>query len=149
MDTLYGKWQTGLLQSFRQVQDEAADKVVAHFETHEGPHAVTRIFHQMVDNRSISYIQEPVLAEYFQTHAKLPDWADPDKIKLAGEVYERNGLLVSTVLMCNSLPMCYACGYGSHILWLTGRLDLTSAGVDPPGASRHANRAICGGQQGH
>ncbi len=131
MDTLYGRWQTDLLQGFRHVEDEVADKVVAHFETHEGPHAVTRIFHKMVDNRAIANIEEPVLAEYFQSHAKLPEWADPEKIRIAGELYERNGLLVSTVLMCCSLPMCYACGYGSHILWLTGRLDLTSSSVDP------------------
>lgn len=131
MDTLYGRWQIDKLQGFRQVQDETADQVVAHFESHEGPAAVTRIFRTLADNQSLKDIKDPVLAEYFQTNAKLPPWADQKKMELASHLYERNGLLTSTVLMCCSLPMCYACGNGAHILWLTGRLDLTSAKVDP------------------
>lgn len=64
----------------------------------------------------------PELREFLRTTEDLPPWADPAKIKVAEDLFGLYGPQMVLVLLCYSLPFCYAAHKGVQVLALTSRL---------------------------
>ena len=64
----------------------------------------------------------PGVAEYLAERPPLPRWADADLMRAGEDFFNRWGLYVPLVLVCSSLPECYAAKKGVQVLQLTARL---------------------------
>lgn len=62
------------------------------------------------------------LEAFLEKHAVLPAWADPERIRLGQQVFERHGPMALAALLCASLPECYSHKNGALVLWHTQRL---------------------------
>lgn len=117
------RWSDQLLDRMRLVADPDADEVVAsYFEDAEqaAPH---RFFRQLVESIELPPEEcSPAVAEYLAERPPLPRWADPDLMRLGEDFFGRWGLYVPLVLVCSSLPECYAAKKGVQVLRLTARL---------------------------
>lgn len=65
----------------------------------------------------------PAVLRFFDETARLPAWADPARIERAQALFSRHGLPIVTVLLCASLPECYAAARGASILALSTNLQ--------------------------
>ncbi|OBI46718.1 hypothetical protein A5706_29230 [Mycobacterium sp. E796] len=109
----------------RHVGDKWADKVVKEvFDGPDGVNKVNQIMRTLVRNDQPAPKDLPQeVRGYLKTSLSLPDWADPDKIKLGQQVFEKNGLLIALCLFCASLPSAYADADAVKVLYLTAQLD--------------------------
>ncbi|MES2766553.1 MAG: oxygenase MpaB family protein [Bacteroidota bacterium] len=73
----------------------------------------------------------PALKEYVLQASILPEWFDPEKIKQAERISTDFGLVGAFVLLCKSLPECYALHRGAQVLHATGRLIAHKTVVAP------------------
>ena len=93
--------------------------------------AVTRVFNQWTDNRSLvewAGTGEPpefaaALKTYVEAGRHLPDWADPAKLARAEAIFMDYGALSVTMLFCSSLPECYVIPDLAAVLHVTGQLE--------------------------
>jgi hypothetical protein len=63
------------------------------------------------------------LCDYFATTARLPEWADPEKLERGSRLAVLYGILDSLILCCASLPWCYLDAKGVPVLASTQRLQ--------------------------
>jgi hypothetical protein len=117
------RWSDQLLDRMRHIKDPEADDIVeGYFESAApgGPHA---FFRQLVEHHELPPEEcSPAVAEYLAERPPLPHWADPDLMRLGEDFFGRWGLYVPLILMCSSLPECYAAAKGVQVLQLTARL---------------------------
>ena len=100
---------------------------------------INAIFMALVKNDGYSKVhfnQFPVevvalIENYFSESAKLPVWADQEKITKGQEVFGLYGPEVFMLLNVKSLPMCYTCAKGAKVLYDTGRLTEHGGHIDP------------------
>ncbi len=97
---------------------------------------LSAIFEQWTDNRSlVQWNGEPTatlpaipadmvaaLRDYVQAANTLPDWADPEKIDRAEQLFIDYGVLSVMLLFCSSLPECYVIPDLAAVLNATGQL---------------------------
>lgn len=72
-----------------------------------------------------------LLDSYIEASGKLPYWVDTRLVKRGERLFELYGPEVFMLLNVSSLPMCYCCGNGAHVLYATGRLLTHNGNVDP------------------
>jgi hypothetical protein len=63
------------------------------------------------------------LCTFFSTTARLPEWADPEKLDRGSRLAVLYGILDSLILCCGSLPWCYLDAKGVPVLASTQRLQ--------------------------
>lgn len=63
------------------------------------------------------------LQAYLAAGCRLPEWADPGKIRRAEQLFYRYGVLSCTLLFCASLPECYVIPDLSTVLHAAGQLE--------------------------
>ena len=93
--------------------------------------AITRVFEQWSDNRSLvdwngggvaPQVAAP-LATCVEAARQLPDWVDAAKIARAEAIFMDYGALSVTLLFCSSLPECYIVPDLAAVLNTTGQLE--------------------------
>lgn len=85
------------------------------------------------DNASLEHwhtrlpsVPQPIadaLRDYVAAARVLPDWADPELIARAEELFFDQGVLSCTLLFCASLPECYVVPDLAEVLHTTGQLE--------------------------
>jgi hypothetical protein len=111
--------------------DPLADRAVAATFESGAIDRVNRLMTDMVGDGSAPPADlPPAIVEYLEATSALPDWADPDQIRLGEELFGAWGTCSCTILACASLPECYVMKNGIHVLATTQRLE------------RHARRRV-------
>ncbi|MGH2726932.1 MAG: oxygenase MpaB family protein, partial [Actinomycetota bacterium] len=117
------RWSDSLLDRMRQVADPEADDIVAEYFEGAGEHGPHKFFRQLVERHDLPPQEcSPAVVEFLDARPPLPAWADPDRLRRGEEFFGRWGLYVPLVLICSSLPECYAAKKGVQVLRLTARL---------------------------
>lgn len=118
------RWTDDLLDRARQQGDPLADATVAAVFDKGAVAAVNRLLTTLVRNDGVPTADlPPQVADYLTTSARLPDWADPSRIRLGEDVFMRYGLTSFGILACASLPECYVLRDVAAVLGTTQRLD--------------------------
>ncbi|MDQ6758496.1 MAG: DUF2236 domain-containing protein [Acidobacteriota bacterium] len=111
------------LDSMREVGDPLADNAVGELFAGGDLKAVNSVMRTLVENdQPPPEALPPVIRDYLAKSEGLPAWADPGKIKTGQEVFWRLGPEAIAMLLCYSLPFCYAGRKGVQVLALTSRL---------------------------
>lgn len=122
--TTVQEWNPAFLQAKRQKSDPLADQLVSSIMAQKELGHVNHLFTLITkDSDRLGADAPPALREYFETTSRLPEWADPDLLRLGQQVYLRHSLWISTLLCYKSLPVCYACANGAEVLHRTARLN--------------------------
>lgn len=126
---------TPQLDGFRRHTDPAAEAVTDQLFRHFRLDQIDALFRHIQ-----RYEKHPELPEFFRHFVEepgvLPDWIDPVKIRKGREVFSDYGREVVLALLCRSLPMCYICANGAHVLAATTRL------MDIPRNPNYARRLL-------
>jgi squalene cyclase len=126
-----GRWSEAGLAPLINAGDPLADGVIDELYSDGQLAAVNQLIGtlaRMVD--PVPAALPPRTHAYFAQTGVLPAWADPARIRLAQQLFERCGWGAGAVLFCSSLPQCYAFPEGARVLMYT------------QGTSRHAWRRI-------
>lgn len=149
-------WTDAALDAWRQRGDPPADLAVAAYFAavdHAGERADS-LFGMLVAHLAVPpEDQVPEVAAFFAAASLLPPWADRQRIAHGQEFFSEWMLHHFTALYLASLPNAYAAAKGSHVIWLTGRLqddprrrlnetaqflmDVTAPGSFESGAAMH------------
>ncbi len=128
-------YSTQELDTYRHTTDFEAEEVVTKLFAHYQLKQINTLF------RSISeypYKEDiPVFFKTFVEHpGRIPEWTDWQKVNKACEVFQNYGREIILALLCRSLPMCYICANGAHVLTTTARL------VDLPHNPNYTRRLL-------
>jgi hypothetical protein len=80
-------------------------------------------FLSLTKNDSLATGLPDYFQDYLRSTSQLPSWYDPQKIKIAEDLYSLYGLEISMMLLFKSLPQSYCCAKGAKVLSSTGRLS--------------------------
>jgi hypothetical protein len=140
-----------LLHAMQWMADPVADKAVAEMLQDAGQDAREKLIVELnevlsawQDNADVeAWRPEPKtppaiagpLLRFVTEARKLPGWAEPDRIKVAEDMFDDYGALSVTVLFCASLPECYVVPDLASVLQATGQLvDRTELRIRKTGA---------------
>lgn len=127
------------LASKRSKTDPLADEVVADIISSGSEEIVNKVFFKLVSNDSYSPDQftdlpkevADTVINYFDRTSSLPSWANQKLIDEGQSVFGLYGPEISMILNVKALPLCYACGNGAKVLFMTGRLSDHNGDIDP------------------
>lgn len=125
-------WDTIFLNEKRFKSDDLADQTIKQIFSSTDPEHINAFYG--VIQRNSDEIPEKLPAfikNYFKDHSDLPSWASPYMLKKAEDFYATHGGMIALVLCVKSLPECYACAKGAHVLYNTGRLSEKNGSLDP------------------
>jgi hypothetical protein len=126
---------TAQLDALRDRTDPAAETVVNKLFAHYGLERANFLFRHISQYEYQGQIPE-FMRDFLEDPGALPDWVDPEKIQQGREVFQNYGREVILALLCRSLPMCYICENGAHVLTTTARL------IDIPKNPNYARRLL-------
>lgn len=109
--------------SLRYSSDPQADEVFEKLMHANDLATVNKHFLTLTKNDSSLVGLPDYFQEYLRSTSQLPSWYDPQKIKIAEELYSLYGLEISMILLFKSLPQSYCCAKGAKVLHSTGRLS--------------------------
>lgn len=132
-------WSDELLEYKRLQADPLADMVIATILEAGLQAEINKVFAILVQNSSFhpdsfKNLPAPVhaaISHYFAATSTLPDWADSRKLAAGAKVFSLYGPEIALLLNVKSLPMCYSCWRGAHVLYQTGRLSERSGSLHP------------------
>jgi hypothetical protein len=117
-------WTDAFLDPMRQVGDPLTDDAVATLFTDGGIQGVNALMLNLVANDEVLPDSLPAaIRDVLSTTEDLPAWADADKITIGEDVFWEWGPELVLILLCYSLPYCYAGRKGVQVLSLTSRLS--------------------------
>lgn len=123
-------WPDAGLDAKRQRTDPLADEAVAALVAAEGDTNAKALFERLIRMVDLPEADlPPVLGPFLAATRRLPDWADPDRIRQAEAVFLEHGPGILVGLYYKSLPTLYACRNGAQVLYLTGRLARDREGL--------------------
>lgn len=112
---------TPQLDGYRRHTDPAAEALVNRLFDHYRVQEIHRLFRHITAYEK--HATAPgYLKDFVELPGILPDWIDPSKILRGREVFSDYGREIILALLCRSLPMCYICAHGAHVLATTTRL---------------------------
>ena len=118
------QWDQDFLQSKRQIADPKVDDMVEAIMEKHKEKEVNHIFRAIVNNNDqLPEDTHPYIKAFFEETAELPEWADPDLIKMGQLIYLRHGLPIAMLLFYKSLPECYTGAKGAEVLIHSNRLN--------------------------
>lgn len=124
MNTL--RWTDEFIDAMRHRTDPEADTTIAEIlgGGESGSLKANEIFDLLTSNSDpMPPGIPPSLADFFEASKTLPSWADPKLIAEGERFFSRYGMLCVLVLICKSLPECYAGWRGAQVLYSTGRMN--------------------------
>ena len=128
-----------VLDDYRLQTDPLADDLIAAIEQAGSVSAVNQVMMTMFRNDSFhagqfEHLGQEIsehLSKYIEASGKLPEWANPNRIKAGEEVFAEHGPAIFMLLNLASLPLCYSCAKGAQVLFETGRLLAHGNNTDP------------------
>ncbi len=116
-------WTNTFLDPKRQLADPPADDLVADLATQNGQQAARTLFDELTRNVELPLEgQFPEIDKFLHSNRNLPEWADPQKMKLANRFFTDHGPKLLIILYHKSLPTLYLDAHGAKVLVQTGRL---------------------------
>jgi len=117
-----------LLTRYRQQGDSPADAVMATVAATAGREGIGTLMQWLADTGDFSTTQQPeAVQQFFADYAKLPNWADPDRMKRSMVFFKKHAGLIGLCLGTYSLPYTYLGADGVQLLWLTERIKNDTA----------------------
>ena len=106
----------------RQHGDPLADQVVDDIIKQGNGKQVAELFNTLTENVDVpKHLLPSAAVDYFEKTKELPAYYDQKLIEEAQQIFSDFGPEISMILLCKSLPQCYACGKGAKVLYHTGR----------------------------
>jgi ER-bound oxygenase mpaB/B'/Rubber oxygenase, catalytic domain/PilZ domain len=116
-------WTDVYLDPFVGLGDPLADNVMHHVMHDARPDLFYAHMAQIKNNRDdIPTELAPEVRQYFHESSRVPDWADPELIYIAQNVFARYGMPIVLTLFCIVLPEGYAVWKPTWILHRTNNL---------------------------
>lgn len=116
-------WSEQFLEDMRLVGDPLADNAVASLFQSSGVYAVGELMKTLVTNDHPAPDQfPPQLKAYLDATSQIA-LADPSAVAPGQRLFEVFGPEMMVVLLCYSLPACYADQKGVHVLYRSGYLN--------------------------
>ena len=117
-----------LLTRYRQQGDAPADAVIAAVIEADGPTGLRQLMGWLADTSDFSTDKQPESVQvFFADYAKLPGWANPDRMKRGMAFFKKNAGQIGLALGTYSLPYTYMGADGVQLLWLTERIKNDTA----------------------
>jgi hypothetical protein len=117
-----------LLGQYRQQGDPLADETIASVVAEQGKGGLRPLMTWLADTENFSTASQPTaVQQFFVEQAKLPHWADADKMARGMAFFTKHVGTISLILGCFSLPYCYLGADGAQVLWLTERIKNDTA----------------------
>lgn len=112
-----------LLERYRQQGDVSADAVITSVTEAGGSTGLRSLMRWLADPNDISTVEQPqAVQDFFVEYARLPTWADSDKMKRGMAFFKKHAQQISLTLGFFSLPYSYLGANGAQVLWLTERI---------------------------
>ena len=125
------------LDEMRLITDSQADEAISVFLQKHGRDKARQLFDMLIGHTGLNTARLPgELKSFVESHRQLPDWAEPEKIQLAEEVFINHGPKFLLFLFYKSLPTLYSFAKGAQVLLLSGRL------ADEGGSRKKFNRRV-------
>jgi len=106
----------------RLKMDPIADRVIEAIMERGDTVLIAELFNTLTQNVDIPTELLPQEAiDYFKNTKALPAFYNQKLIDKAQHVFGVYGPEISIILLCKSLPQCYACANGAKVLYHTGR----------------------------
>lgn len=116
-------WSDEFLNHKRSLADQPADLLIEQLVNEKGKGEAKKVFDILIRNIDLPLSELPEsVRQFIASTNSLPDWADPDKMKTAQQLFVDHGPKFLTFLYYKSLPLLYACANGAQVLEHTGRL---------------------------
>ncbi len=118
------------LEAQRALADSEADALVGIIIGAGKQHEFNELLENLLYNGSMESIKQHLpdnLRQYYTAPTLLPPWFDPERAQRGQKVFTEYGIEICIILLCKSLPECYACWRGAHVLYETKRLDMPGA----------------------
>lgn len=127
------------LDALRKVTDPIADSTIQRIITSGDKKKVNEVMMLLFKNASfekgmfdsLGNDLASILDDYIESTRRLPEWADPEKIKAGEKLFSLYGPEIFMLLNVSSLPLCYTCAKGAQVLYDTGRLLVHNNDIDP------------------
>ena len=117
-----------LLERYRQQGDAPADAVIAAVVDAGGPAGLRSFMGWLADTTDFATDRQPEPVQaFFSTYARLPDWADRERMKRGMAFFKKHAGLIGLTLGTYSLPYTYLGANGVQLLWLTERIKNDTA----------------------
>ncbi len=152
------RWTDEFLNAKRNSMDPLADAVIdTVLQSEDEQEHFNALLPNLIHNDDHASPAFPEIArQYFADTRKLPEWADLGKIRAGEKLFGRYGPEMVMLLLCKSLPDCYAAKYATKALYATHLLEdyvhrrivetaqfvvdvMTPGGLDP---DNHEGRGI-------
>ena len=117
------RWTDEFLDEMRELGDPPADEAVRFLFEEGDIAAVNALLFTLIENDDPPAEQlPPIILDYINHTDDLPYWADREQISRGESLFARYGPQAFTVLLCYSLPACYAARDGVQVLYQTARM---------------------------
>lgn len=113
-----------LLDCYRQQGDAPADSVIASVADQHGRAGLGSLMRWLGNAAELDGLEQPpVVQDFMDTYAVLPDWADRRQMETAIRFFQQNTVGICLILAYYSLPYCYAGADGARVLWFSERVQ--------------------------
>src|SRR5258705_7912146 len=102
------RWTATLLDRMQQQGDPLADNTIEAIFQSGQIREVNELLNKLITNDGIPAGMPASVIAYLAASAKLPVWADPAKLRVGRDLFDRYGLICFVILGCGSLPECFA-----------------------------------------
>lgn len=117
------QWTDDFLEPKRALGDPTADAVIQAVLDESGEEGLQKVLTSLVTHLEIVPAElPPVVQNYFAQTDDVPAWVDSAQVAKAEDIFMQYGLEICAILLCASLPECYACAKGVHVLFISNQL---------------------------
>ncbi len=132
-------WTDEFLDAKRKIGDPLADAVITAIGQYSQRAEVDQLFRLLARNNTYTEVTfaglhpavQEALRTYFSQSARLPDWADLDRVNFATVLFEEHLPKILLILHCKSLPISYTCRKGAKVLHQAGRMLVRDGSLRP------------------
>jgi|GEM_PF-548862 len=132
-------WTDEFLDAKRKIGDPLADAVITAIGQYSQRAEVDQLFRLLARNNTYTEVTfaglhpavQEALKTYFSQSARLPDWADLDRVNFATVLFEEHLPKILLILHCKSLPISYTCRKGAKVLHQAGRMLVRDGSMRP------------------
>jgi len=121
---------TEFLKKQRHIGDVLADNTVKFMFENLNKTQTGTVFKEITKDFPNMEVLPQEVQEYFNSSKTLPSWANKELLNLGADVFKCYGPEILFVLMCKSLPECYACGNGAKVLYATKKIVKNEDSLD-------------------